>query len=88
MLQLEKSRKNVSRLAKQSNPSSAETSHTLLVSHNGELLHLYPLFKDIEKSFHCAQGEESKRTSWILRVTILRLIYIQGQSSVKPSPSI
>ena len=88
VLQLEKSRKNVSRLAKQSNPSSAETSHTLLVRHNGEFLHLYPLFKDIEESFHCAQGEESKRTSWILRVTIIRFIYIQGESSVKPSLSI
>ena len=88
MLQLEKSRKNVSRLAKQSNPSSAETSHTLLVRHNGEFLHLYPLFKDIEESSHCAHGEESKRTSWMLRVTILGFIYTQAESITKLSLSI
>ena len=28
-----------------------------------------------EESSHCAQGEEGKRTSWILRATILGLIY-------------
>ena len=57
-----------------------ETSHALLVSNNREFLHLYPLFKDIEESSQRAQGEESKRTSWILRATILGFIYIQAES--------
>ena len=51
-------------------------------------LHLYPLFKDIEESSHCAQGEESKRTSWMLRVTILGFIYTQAESITKLSLSI
>ena len=34
-----------------------------------------PLFKDQRKSSCCAQGEEGKRTSWIVRATILGLIY-------------
>ena len=28
-----------------------------------------------EESSHCAQGEEGKRTSWIVRATILGFIY-------------
>ena len=64
----------------QSDPSSMETSHTQLVSHGREFQHLYPLFKDIEESSQCAQGEESKRTSWILRATILGFIYTQAES--------
>ena len=65
-----------------------ETSHALLVSNNREFLHCYPVFKDVEKSSCCAQGEESKRTSWILRVTILGFIYIQAESVTKLSLSV
>ena len=58
-------------LPSKNNPSSTETSHGLLVSHNRGLLHLDFLFRDLEEGSRCAQGEESKRTSWILRATIL-----------------
>ena len=45
------------------------------MSHSGGDLSICPLCKDQRKSSHCAQGEEGKRTSWIVRATILGFIY-------------
>ena len=45
------------------------------MGHSGGNLSVCPLYKDQRKSSHCAQGEEGKRTSWIVRATILGFIY-------------
>ena len=60
MLQLEKSVRNVSGLAKQSDLSGAETSHTLLVSHSGEYLGLCPLFKN-QRKIHTVHKRKKAR---------------------------
>ena len=55
VLQLERSEKNVSGLAKQNDPSSAMTSHAQLVSHSGEYLCVCPLFRDQRKFMECTR---------------------------------
>ena len=60
MLQLEKPKEDVSRLAKWSNPSSVETSHAQLVSHSGEYLSVCPLFKGQRKFTECTRGRRQE----------------------------
>ena len=62
-------------LVKQMTQSGAETSHTQPVSHTGEFTKLASFIQGPEEISQCAQEGEGKRTSWILRVTILGLIY-------------
>ena len=48
----------------------------MLVSHSGEITRLLSFIQGQKEEWsHCAQGEEGKRTSWILRATTLGFIY-------------
>ena len=56
--------------------SGVETSHTHPVSHTGGFTKLVSFVQGPEEGSQCAQEGVGKRTSWILRVTTLELIFI------------